>query len=184
MYATCFLFVENYVFVFLNGDIMNLMMPRKYIYIIVAALVIAVAVFVWNWKFRVTIEAREFFGKIEKIENNVIYGKGVFVVPERPEFSSSDQIRDVKISVNSETKFVKTLVFLPSDEELKKTGGYFDGSKLPRENRDVSLEILNSELENRDITVEVKANKNIFGKSRFLAAEVRYTVQFIPEFDF
>lgn len=157
---------------------------RIKVYILIAIMVVVVGTFfVWNWKFRVSADAKEFIGKVEKIENNTIYAQGTFVVPDKPEFSNSDQIRSVKILTSPETKFLKTLVFLPSEAELKKTGGYFDGKKLKRENREVSLETMSKELERRDIVVQIKANENIFRKPKFLAAEVGYTVQFIEEID-
>lgn len=158
-------------------------MNKKLIVTIIGILVVVVAVLIWNWKFKVTAEAREFVGKVEKIEGSTIYAKGAFIVPDKPEFSGSDYILDVKISVTPETKFTKTLVFLPSAEELEKTRGYFDGSKLPRENRDTSLEMMKNELDNRDIVIEAKANENIFQKSEFLVVEIKYTAQFIEEVD-
>ena len=158
-------------------------MNKKLIIAIIGILVLVVAALIWNWKFKVTAEAREFVGKVEKIEGSTIYAKGAFVVPDKPEFSGSDYIRDVKISITPETKFTKTLVFLPSAKELEKTGGYFDGSKLPRENRDASPEMMKNELNSRNIVIEAKANKNIFQKSEFSVVEVKYTVQFVEEID-
>ena len=152
--------------------------------LIVLLILVLVSGLFWAYNaFKNRIVAKEFVGKIERIEGNVIYANGLFVAPDHPELLGASNATEVKITVTASTKLIKALVRLPSDEELKKTGGYFDGSQLPREYRDINLETMIKELEHRDIIAEFRADKNIYRRKEFEALEVKYTVRFLPELD-
>jgi len=152
------------------------------IFIIVPILIVVGAV-VFKYIKTQRVSATEFVGKIEKIEGDIIYATGLFIVPDRNDLLSKDNQRQAQLIVDSNTKFEKFLVFIPSEKELQKTGGYFDGSKLKREQRSSNLDIIKNDLETRDFVITARADRNIYKKSKFIVSDIKYEVQYLQEFD-
>ncbi len=153
------------------------MFNKKNIIILILVLAVAVGgVLVWNWKFRIKYQSNEFVGRVEKIEGKTVSLKGVYVVLEHPEALSSANQKDISVTVTADTKFVKTSIFLPTAEELKKTGGVYKADDLKREVGVGTMEDITLNDSVSGLSVRVKSVENVYGRSSFVASEIGYTV--------
>ena len=119
--------------------------------------------------------SNEFVGPVEKIEDNIIFAKGNFIVEGHNEFLGQDKSKEVKITVASGTKIIRTLLEPPTEEQLG-PGGIFYPEDLKRDVKEVDLSALNSDLQKISITIKVKSNKNILNKDVIEASEISYTL--------
>ena len=128
-------------------------------------------------KFRVG--ANEFAGMLQQgfdINSGTLVVKGAFKSEKNPEISKIRYI--VNIIIDKDTKITRVEVVLPTPEELKKTNGFYDGSKLERRFSQGSLEILAQDLGGRarPVNIFVTAKGNIYGKDSFVASEIKYEI--------
>lgn len=149
---------------------------RKTAFSTLAIILLAVAgFFASKFLFGERGEAKEFIGQVEKVENNVIWTRGVFVNPDKPELAKKISSKNVEIKVSSETVIVKILMYMPTSEELKKTGGRWNPADLRRE------EVLGmlTDLTDRKqgLTIKATSDKNIFNKSKFTAKRIEFVEQ-------
>ena len=142
---------------------------------------VAVAIFfVWNWKFRIQYESTEFVGQIQRVENNIIFVQGLFIVDKHPELLTEDNQKEAEILILPETEFIKTSIYLPTLEELEKTQGYYTADDLRREDLPGQLSDLSGE-DAEGLSVTVITIDNVYKKSVFSASKIKYTVPVIPE---
>lgn len=113
---------------------------------------------------------------IEKIEGNMLYVTGTYGFYEKG--SSPDNllftepIKDIIIIVDSDTKFSKAMVKLPN---LGEGPDIYDPKDLPREIISGSLSDLSGGRE-----INVRSEKNIYGKLKFTASEILYSELIFP----
>lgn len=124
------------------------------------------------------ITAYEFAGGVDSVENNIILASGNFVSSDHPEVSQNPQ--QTKISIDDKTIFTRTIVEIPSSEELKKSNGTFNGADLKRTETSSSLDGFlkdNNDQSNMvSSTIYVKAKSNIYKRDSFRASELKYVI--------
>jgi hypothetical protein len=152
---------------------MILTKQNKILGVVLIAVILSAILLVTLLLFRNKAESHKFVGKVKSMEGNTIIAEGVFISPENPD-SATQRIPNVRINITPQTKFTKNMVILPTKEELVKTGGYFDGTKLKRESVPGSFEILGQDIKNNEITIEAGSSKNIYHLDSFTADSVFY----------
>jgi len=153
------------------------------IIIIVILLVSAGLFYFFNLNSKNGVESREFAGRVDNIENNLIYVSGSFVSLEHPELGKVGN--NVTIDINAGTKFRRTVLYLPPKEELEKTGGAFNPKDLERKVEEVSFDKLAEDYSNKNdyiggVTIYAKTEVNIYGMDKFRASEIEYIVAMRP----
>lgn len=147
-------------------------MMKKVIFILILILVGA-GVFLWQWG---RIASYQFVGQIEKVEGNMIYVKGLAVVPDKPESYNQDKIKSVVVLLDDKTILEKEVWYMLSAEELKKSEGRWDPNQLRKEMQQGSMGDLDA-----GASVTVESRENIYNKTEFRAKKVKYLKQVYPE---
>ncbi|MEK7138614.1 MAG: hypothetical protein AAB799_00340 [Patescibacteria group bacterium] len=149
-------------------------MKKIFIAVTIFVLILLVGV-VWWWVNRVS--ANEFVGKIQKVESNQMTLSGVYVVKDRPDLSNPSNSKTVSVIIDPNTKLIKEMLFLPTAQEVEKTGGFFKPDELKRETVAGSLE----DFKTSQVSVRVLGVGNIYGKKSFTALEIRYIEPVYPD---
>ena len=160
-------------------------MKQKIILISVGVIVIvliATGVF-WQQKFGKTtnppkeeVKAYEFAAQIEKIEGSTIETKGIYLIPGKEDWTGPKYEKKITIVVGLNTKFVKITKILPTEEELKKTNGYFESGQLKsREEAGSFIDIQNGAVSG----FVAKSDQDIYKLSSFTPTEIKY---YVPEY--
>lgn len=111
------------------------------------------------------VKANEFVGVVQGIEGSHMMVKGVYVV-EGKEAALDDQ-KEVWIEAGSNTKFVKTLIYYPTAEELRADPeGQRKTKTVDGTMDDITL--------GRADGIFIKSSKNIYRSKKFTADEIRY----------
>ena len=161
-------------------------MKKEYIVSIVVFLVlILVGVLIWQKQSIKTnnppkeeIKAYEFAAQIEKIDEKTIETKGIYVIPGKEDWTGPTYEKKMIIMVGADTKFVKVTKTLPTDEELKKTNGYFESGKLQsREEPGALVDIQNGAVSG----FVAKSDQDIYKLSSFTPTEIKYYVNQLPK---
>lgn len=153
---------------------------RKTVFSILVIIGLAIAgFFVSKFLFGERDQSKEFIGQVKKVENNAIWARGVFVNSDKPELAKEVSTKDVEIKVSSETTIVKILMYMPTIEELKKTGGKWNPADLKREEALGMLAELTDKKEG--LTIRVISDKNIFNKTKFTAKKIEFVEQVYPD---
>ena len=122
----------------------------------------------------VALSTSEIKGNLTRVE-----GSSLFVSAKYWNTKSNTALTNtftpIEVVITSETRITRSGFLLPTEEELKKTGGAFYPEKLPKEVTVVDLETLKKDLSISTISLAVKAGHNISGSKKFEAAEVTYT---------
>lgn len=153
------------------------MQNKKLFFAILATVVIIAAAAVWGYLGKGQVKAYEFAGRIEKIEGNVIFTKGVYQNEENPkgiELAEAEK----QIVVSQDTELVKITQIMPTVAELEASGGFYEPEKLKSEQSAGSMDDLNAGLTDG---VFAKSSKNIYNKSKFTATEITYYVREYPQ---
>ncbi|MDO8496584.1 MAG: hypothetical protein Q7S43_04035, partial [bacterium] len=124
-------------------------------------------------------ESKEFIGQVKKVEGNVIWAHGRFINRDKPELAAKALGKDVEITVLPETTIVKILMYMPTSEELEKTGGRWNPADLKQEEVPGMITELTYNKEN--LTIRVLSDKNIFNKSKFTPTRIEYIEQVEPD---
>ena len=138
-------------------------------FIVLIVLAIAAIYFTEN---EPTYESMEFRGSVQKVEGNIIYAKGVFVVEDHPEFLGPEHLQDVQIITNSQTQYIRTIIKLPSKAEPGSIGELSSTDDLKREFSPGMLSDLSRDLNQ---PVRILSKKNVFKSNEFEAAEIEYS---------
>lgn len=141
------------------------------IVIIVAALLVGGV-----WLFLHRVQSNEFVGKVTKADGNTLTMEGVFVVKDRPDLSNPSNSKTVSVVIDQNTKLTKEKLFLPTAQEVEKTGGRFNPSDLKREAIIGSID----DFKTGQVSVRVLGMGNIYGKKLFVASEVIYIEPVYP----
>lgn len=149
---------------------------RNVIVLILIAAVTVSGVLIWNWKFKIRYQSDEFVGVVEKVQGDTISLKGVYVVPDNYEASVLADKKSVSVTIAADTKFIKTFIFLPTEEELKKTGGWYKADDLKREVSAGTIEDIRPDESVSGFSIRVKSSENVYGRSLFIASEIGYTI--------
>ncbi len=154
-------------------------MKRKILIIITALIVLVGGFWLYSW-YKAQPVAHEFIGKINKIEGGVLFVTGVLTVEEHPELSGPDKMQDVEIVISSDVKYVKTLLYLPTAQELEKTNGAYRPSDLKKDIVDGNADDL-IKLRDSGMGLSFVSDNNIYGKKRFAVQKVDYIEPVYPE---
>lgn len=145
-------------------------------------LVIILAVagfFASKFLFQARANAKEFVGSVQKVEGNLLFAKGLFITLDRPELTKGGFTKDVEIEVSPETEIIKIIMYMPTREQLKETGGKWNPAELKKEEKPGALSDLTHKREG--ITIKVTAGENIFNKSKFKAKKIEYVLEVYPD---
>ena len=123
-------------------------------------------------------ESKEFIGQVKKVEGNVIWAHGRFINRDNPELANEGVGKDVEITVSPETMIVKILMYMPTSEELEKTGGRWNPADLKQEETTGMIIDLTDKKEG--LTIRALSDKNIFNKSKFIPTRIEYIEQVEP----
>lgn len=146
--------------------------PLLFLIIIIAlALVIA-----FGWWLANRVVAEEFIGKVKESEGDKLQVEGVYLVKDRPDLSNSSNLETVTVLISGDTKVIKERLKLPTLEEVEKTGGRYDPSKLEREIVDGTLIDFND----GQVSIAIKGQGNIYGLDNFIATEIKYIEPVYP----
>ncbi|HEY4474877.1 MAG TPA: hypothetical protein VJC06_03075 [Candidatus Paceibacterota bacterium] len=116
--------------------------------------------------------AEQFNGQILEVKNNSVFAQGFFVDLKTGKLSEEN--KSVEIITNSDTKILKTILYMPTKEELKKTGGKWSSGNLKKEVKEISIE----ELKNKQsFPIMVKMKKVRQDINKFIAVEIDFTEQ-------
>ncbi len=114
--------------------------------------------------------SHKFVGNVVEVvkDSGQIKISGVYILDatDKPQDAKTEE---VVVDYDSSTKFIKTVMYRPSDEELKKSNGVWDMSKIKTDTVAGSIDDLSI---NRMVTV--KTHSNILGASKISASEVSY----------
>lgn len=157
-------------------------MTKKIVIITISLICVLGGYFLINhYFFKETIQSRSFGGGLVSVnstpEKTTITVAGNFISEEHPEVARDP--KTVTITLDSKTQITRVMIAMPSEEELRASGGYFDGRDLKRESGSGSIETLiqdfNDELTTH-INILVKTKDNIYNKDKFIASEIKYEV--------
>ncbi|HEY4474889.1 MAG TPA: hypothetical protein VJC06_03140 [Candidatus Paceibacterota bacterium] len=116
--------------------------------------------------------AEQFNGQMLEVKNNSVFAQGFFVDLKTGKLSEENE--NVEIVTNSDTKILKTILYMPTQKELKESGGRWYPDKLKKEIKGVSIE----ELKNKQsFPITVKMKKVRQGINEFVATEIDFTEQ-------
>lgn len=116
--------------------------------------------------------AEQFNGQIEEVKENSVFAHGFFVDSKTNKLAEDSN--DIEILINSDTKIIKTILYMPTQKELKETGGKWNPNNLKKEIKEVSVE----ELKNKQsFPITVKMKKVRQGTHKFNALEIDFTEQ-------
>lgn len=122
-----------------------------------------------------SLTSQEFTGTLESYEGNILVAGGIYTLETANE-AEVQEIKKVEIIVGPNTKITRTLLTLPTAEELKKTNGYFESDKLKKVESQVDLATLQKDTDGFGMGIFAKSDRNIFGASSFTATEINYRV--------
>lgn len=154
-------------------------MKRKLLLILLAAALLYGGFWVYSW-YKAQPVAYEFIGRIQKMENGVLFANGTYTVQGRPDLSGPDTMTDVRITLAKNAKFIKEFVYLPTLKELEKTGGMYRPSELKREKTDGAADDL-AELQSFNTGIKFVSNKNIYKRGAFKVISLEYIEPVYPE---
>ncbi len=116
--------------------------------------------------------AEQFNGQIEEVKQNSIFASGFFVDSKTNKLAEDSN--SIEILIGSDTKIIKTLLYMPTQKELKETGGKWNPGNLKKETKEVLVEELKSK---KGFPIMVKMKKVRQGIQKFTAIEIDFTEQ-------
>ncbi len=123
--------------------------------------------------------SHEFTGTLEEYKDGALIVNGIYTM--ESEGSSPQEITAVRIIVAPDTKIIRTVLTLPTREELAKTNGRFDTEKLARADSEADLSTFQKDISGVfGIGIFARSNENIIGKTVFTASEINYRTVIRP----
>lgn len=124
-------------------------------------------------------QSHQFQGQLIKIaDDGSLNMKGTRIIDTDPNSSDYTHTVTVTVKVTGDTKFMKTLLYLPTIDEVKATGGKYYPKDLKQEQQVGSASDLGSNIGNWII---IKTANNSVGDSTLNALEIDYTVSVYPK---
>ncbi len=152
--------------------------PAKKVLLMVLAVLILAGLIGWYFWRVPRPQSFQIAGPIERAEGNSIFVNAVFMAQGDPSKILNPEARqEVEVVVTPQTKIVKTALHMPTREELQKSNGYYDPSKLQQEKGPGSLQDLTSGSVDG---IFARSDQNIYGQSKFEAAEIDYILAVYP----
>lgn len=142
-------------------------MNKKTAFILIVSLLIAAGGVLW-WQNKPKVKAYEFAGQVKAVSDSTLNVRGGYQVAGHPEFLDLKNAKEVLVTIGSDTKLIKTITYLPASG---KAGESFNYNKLRSQSTAGSVDDLKSI---PGISIVIKSNKDIYGKSTFLASEIKY----------
>jgi len=118
----------------------------------------------------------DFAGQVTASGQDYLVLNGVYDALDHPELSRADQKRDVTVRVNPQTKYLKTVLQLPSAEEINAQHGAFRADQLKKEESSVDFQTFMQDVTTNKIIIEAVSVQNIYNKQEFIASEFSYTL--------
>jgi hypothetical protein len=150
--------------------------------VIVAVVLIAAAALAAHKLMQPKASTDGFGGVVTAVNDHSVVVKGQYTLPNNPELINSSTERELTIKVDQSTKITRELIYLPTSSELQASGGKFDPRTARREKTVGTLQNMRQDKEQQTVSIDVKADGNIYGKSQFTAKEITYTIAYDPEF--
>ncbi len=143
------------------------MSGRQAVIVILVIVVLAAVGFgVWKYTNRIVVTTSQFSGQVTRIDDNVLYVTGTYVVESPPVGYAPGADREVQVLTDSDTQIIVTVYMRPTPEQIKINPGPYDLSEL--EQKQVRGRV--SELLDKPVTIT--AAGNIFSKDRFTAQKI------------
>lgn len=149
---------------------------KWYLIAIVAVLVVAAVAFS-SLKIN-KYQTNEFAGIVSRVENGALIMDGNFITKDENNILITLKAENIRVNITPQTKIVKTIIHMPTSDEITAMGGFFRPENLKQDVIEVSPEVLISDLSVNKTNTFVRASSNIYGKKAFDAAEVQYTLPF------
>jgi hypothetical protein len=124
-------------------------------------------------------QSHTFGGQLVQILNDKnLVVKGTFVRDDDPNKSDFTYLYVVTVKVTADTKFIKTLIYMPSQADLKKSGGFWDPANLKKEQQAGSEEDFKN---TQGLPLTIKTKDRIYvGDKVITAQEISYTKPVYP----
>lgn len=143
---------------------------------LLAIVVVGLTGLVFSNYFQNRVYSNEFVGKVKQADGNILTMEGVYVVKDRPDLSNPSNFETVSVVVDQNTKLTKERLFLPTAQEVEKTGGFFKPDELKRKVVVGSTD----DFKTGQVSVRVLGSGNIYGKKSFAATEIIYIEPVYP----
>ncbi len=136
--------------------------------IVAAILIIGSFVYGVQW-YKNRSQSHLFNGEVVSVaDSGVITVSGIY--PREDGLQPVAQ-KNIPVQTDAKTKFVKTLIYLPSTDELKATNGRYEPSKLKRENSDSTLAELKKS--GQGTVISVVANTNVYNQDAITPQQIK-----------
>jgi len=140
-------------------------------------LVIAIGLFLSVWRYINRTQSHQFEGQVLKFSNDELELFGTYLIDNKLNMSDFANPKNVRVKINPNTKFLKTVLYMPTLEELKNSKGIWNPANLKQE---LQTGTLNDFKNTEGLGVVIKTLKNSMGDSVLVASEISYTVQVYP----
>ena len=140
---------------------------NKKILLLVFLLVAVVLVFVWSTKNR--IQTNEFAGNVVSVGDSFLVVKGTYTIDGKS-IGTEGELKEVEVLVDSSTQIARESFKIPEGV------GSFNPDKLPKQVIKVGLDQIKKDTEFSIVGVMIEAQKNIYGKNKFIASVITYRV--------
>ena len=154
----------------------NVINKKLYITLFVILIIIVSAFAFYFLYYKKIIVSKEFAGKFKGLSAQTVKVEGAYIFTKNR--AETNQLKTVEAVVTDKTIIIKTIIHLPTQEELKATNGYFDGRTLKRDTAPTDFATFNKDVNStRDnINIFAKSKNNIYKKTSFEAEEIKYEI--------
>lgn len=118
----------------------------------------------------------EFSGQVKSADTNSLVLNGVYDSKERPELTKIDQMMDVTVKITPQTKYLKTVLTLPSADQINAQHGAIRADQLKKEETSVDFQTFKTDVTTNKIIIGARSSQNIYNKQEFTATEFLYTL--------
>lgn len=156
---------------------MEFIFSKKIILIFLIFFVLALMAGVFYWYVSSRPESHQFQGQVVSFNNAELEVSGVHILDADPDKSDFKNLKTVKIKIDQNTRLVKTVLYMPTVEELAASGGQWNPAELKKEK---AAGLPDDFKDRAGLGVIIKTLENSFGKDLINAAEISYSIQVYP----